>query len=61
MKKEREEAKRNLSALRHAQAPMVRKIKEVDEQLKPIDDQIKSKVKKKEEILLEVLVPVLIF
>ncbi|CAG07476.1 unnamed protein product, partial [Tetraodon nigroviridis] len=43
VKKEREEAKRNLSALRHSQAPMVRKIKELDEQLQPIEDQVKAK------------------
>lgn len=48
MKKEREEAKKDLSALRHSQAPMVRKIKEIDEQLQHIEDQVKSKVKKKE-------------
>lgn len=49
MKKEREEAKKNLSALRHAQAPMVRKIKEIDEQLHPTEDQVKSKVSKNKE------------
>lgn len=46
MKKEREEAKKQLSALKHAQAPMVRKIQQIDEQLKPIETQIKAKVKK---------------
>lgn len=51
VKKEREEAKKNLSALRHSQAPMVRKIKEIDEQLQPIEDQVKSKVKKKSNTL----------
>lgn len=60
MKKEREEAKKNLSALRHSQAPMVRKIKEIDEQLQPIEDQVKSKVKKKV-ILLEVSTQIGIF
>lgn len=46
VKREREEAKRNLSALKHSQAPMIRKINEIKESLQPIDDQIKSKVKK---------------
>lgn len=45
MKKEREEAKKQLSALKHAQAPMLRKIQQIDEQLKPIEAQIKAKVK----------------
>lgn len=46
MKKERDEAKKNLSALKHSQAPMVRKIKEIKEKLQPTEDQVKSKVKK---------------
>lgn len=46
VKKEREEAKKNLSALKHSQAPMIRKINEIKENLQPVDDQIKSKVKK---------------
>lgn len=46
MKKEREEAKRQLSALKQAQAPMLRKIQMIDNQLKPTEAQIKAKVKK---------------
>lgn len=46
MKREREEAKRQLSALRQAQAPMLRKIQEIENQLKPTEAQIKAKVKK---------------
>lgn len=46
MRKERDEAKKQLSALKQAQAPMVRKIQQIDEQLKPIETQIKAKVKK---------------
>lgn len=54
MKREKEEARRNRSALRQSQAPMVRKIKEIDEQLQPTEDQVKFKVKTKKEILLKV-------
>lgn len=44
-KKERDEAKRQLSALKQAQAPMLRKIQQIDTQMKPTDAQIKAKVK----------------
>lgn len=44
VKKEREEAKKNLSSLRRSQAPMVKKIREIEEQQQPLDDQIKAKV-----------------
>uniref|UniRef100_UPI0037E93740 structural maintenance of chromosomes protein 5 n=1 Tax=Semicossyphus pulcher TaxID=241346 RepID=UPI0037E93740 len=43
LKKERDEAKRQLSALRQAQAPMLRKIQQIDTQLKPTEAQIKAK------------------
>uniref|UniRef100_A0A4W6CRY0 Structural maintenance of chromosomes protein 5 n=1 Tax=Lates calcarifer TaxID=8187 RepID=A0A4W6CRY0_LATCA len=43
VKREREEAKRQLSALRQAQAPMLRKIQEIENQLKPTEAQIKAK------------------
>uniref|UniRef100_A0A8C4GZP8 Structural maintenance of chromosomes protein 5 n=1 Tax=Dicentrarchus labrax TaxID=13489 RepID=A0A8C4GZP8_DICLA len=45
VKKERDEAKRQLSALKQAQAPMLRKIQLIDNQLKPTEAQIKAKVK----------------
>uniref|UniRef100_A0A7N6C342 Structural maintenance of chromosomes protein 5 n=1 Tax=Anabas testudineus TaxID=64144 RepID=A0A7N6C342_ANATE len=44
VKKERDEAKRQLSALKQAQTPMLRKIQEIDNQLKPTEAQIKCKV-----------------
>lgn len=47
MKREREEAKRHLSSLKQAQAPMLRKIQLIDNKLKPIEEQIKAKVTKK--------------
>ncbi|CAN9516172.1 unnamed protein product [Ophioblennius macclurei] len=43
VKKERDEAKRHLSALKQVQAPMRRKILDIEEQLKPTEDQIKAK------------------
>uniref|UniRef100_A0A8C4H0B5 Structural maintenance of chromosomes protein 5 n=1 Tax=Dicentrarchus labrax TaxID=13489 RepID=A0A8C4H0B5_DICLA len=43
VKKERDEAKRQLSALKQAQAPMLRKIQLIDNQLKPTEAQIKAK------------------
>ncbi|XP_029012929.1 structural maintenance of chromosomes protein 5 [Betta splendens] len=43
VKKEREEAKRHLSALRQSQAPMLRKIQQIDNQLKPTEAQIRAK------------------
>ncbi|XP_026224608.1 structural maintenance of chromosomes protein 5 [Anabas testudineus] len=43
VKKERDEAKRQLSALKQAQTPMLRKIQEIDNQLKPTEAQIKAK------------------
>nr|XP_020475714.1 structural maintenance of chromosomes protein 5 [Monopterus albus] len=43
VKKEREEAKRHLSALKQAQAPMLRKIHEIENRLKPTEAQIKTK------------------
>lgn len=45
VKKEREEAKKQLSAVRQAQAPMLRKIQQIDDQLKPTEAQMKAKVK----------------
>lgn len=46
MKKERDEAKRQLSSLKQAQTPMLRKIQQIENQLKPTEAQIKAKVKK---------------
>ncbi|XP_047426847.1 structural maintenance of chromosomes protein 5 [Mugil cephalus] len=43
VKKEREEAKKHLSSLKQAQAPMLRKIQLIDNKLKPIEEQIKTK------------------
>lgn len=43
VKKERDDAKRQLAALRQAQTPMLRKIQEIDNQLKPTEAQIKAK------------------
>ncbi|XP_053173495.1 structural maintenance of chromosomes protein 5 [Scomber japonicus] len=43
VKKERDEAKRQLSALKQAQAPMLRKIQLIENQLKPTEAQIKAK------------------
>lgn len=43
---EREEAKRELNALRQSQMPMLRKIQEIDNILKPSEAQIKAKVRK---------------
>ncbi|KAM9751721.1 structural maintenance of chromosomes protein 5 [Menidia menidia] len=43
VKKEREEAKRQLSSLRQTQTPMLRKIQQIDDQLKPTEAQIKAK------------------
>lgn len=43
---EREEAKKQLSALRQAQAPMLKKIQQIDDQLKPTEAQMKAKVTK---------------
>uniref|UniRef100_A0A665U8G5 Structural maintenance of chromosomes protein 5 n=1 Tax=Echeneis naucrates TaxID=173247 RepID=A0A665U8G5_ECHNA len=43
IKRERDEAKRQLAALKQAQAPMLRKIQEIDNQLKPTEAQIKAK------------------
>uniref|UniRef100_A0A668AGF4 Structural maintenance of chromosomes protein 5 n=1 Tax=Myripristis murdjan TaxID=586833 RepID=A0A668AGF4_9TELE len=45
VKKEREEAKQQLSSLRQTQAPMLKKIQAIENQLKPIDAQIKAKVR----------------
>eukprot|EP00064_Thunnus_orientalis_P001859 superscaffoldBa00000128_g1862 len=42
-KKERDEAKRQLSALKQAQAPMLRKIQQIENHLKPTEAQIKAK------------------
>lgn len=47
MKRERDEAKRQLSSLKQAQTPMLRKIQQIDNQLKPTEAQIKAKVKKR--------------
>ncbi|KAM6925073.1 structural maintenance of chromosomes protein 5 [Xenentodon cancila] len=43
VRKERDEAKRQLSGLRQGQAPMLRKIQQIDEQLKPTEAQMKAK------------------
>ncbi|KAM7412011.1 hypothetical protein PAMA_021807 [Pampus argenteus] len=43
VKKARDEAKKQLSALKQAQAPMLRKIQLIDNQLKPTEAQIKTK------------------
>uniref|UniRef100_A0A8C5HES4 Structural maintenance of chromosomes protein 5 n=1 Tax=Gouania willdenowi TaxID=441366 RepID=A0A8C5HES4_GOUWI len=43
VKKEREEAKKRLSVLKQAQAPLIRKIQLIEDQLKPTDAQIKVK------------------
>uniref|UniRef100_A0A3B4FAQ6 Structural maintenance of chromosomes protein 5 n=1 Tax=Pundamilia nyererei TaxID=303518 RepID=A0A3B4FAQ6_9CICH len=44
VKKERDEARKQLSSLKQTQAPMVKKIQQIDEQLKPTEAQIKDKV-----------------
>lgn len=44
MKKERDETKAQLVALKQAKAPIVRKMNQIEEQLKPIEAQIKTKV-----------------
>ncbi|MEQ2303414.1 Structural maintenance of chromosomes protein 5 [Ameca splendens] len=43
VKMEREEAKKQLSALRQAQAPMLKKIQQIDDQLKPTEAQMTAK------------------
>uniref|UniRef100_A0A3Q2E3Q6 Structural maintenance of chromosomes protein 5 n=1 Tax=Cyprinodon variegatus TaxID=28743 RepID=A0A3Q2E3Q6_CYPVA len=43
VKMEREEAKKQLSALRQSQAPMLKKIQQIDDKLKPTEAQLKSK------------------
>uniref|UniRef100_A0A8D3CUC2 Structural maintenance of chromosomes protein 5 n=1 Tax=Scophthalmus maximus TaxID=52904 RepID=A0A8D3CUC2_SCOMX len=43
LKRERDEAKKQLSALRQAQSPMLKKIQQIDNHLKPTDAQIKAK------------------
>uniref|UniRef100_A0A7N8Y246 Structural maintenance of chromosomes protein 5 n=1 Tax=Mastacembelus armatus TaxID=205130 RepID=A0A7N8Y246_9TELE len=43
VKKEREDAKNQLIALKQAQAPMLNKIQEIDNRLKPTEAQIKAK------------------
>ncbi|XP_008411755.1 structural maintenance of chromosomes protein 5 isoform X1 [Poecilia reticulata] len=43
VKMEREEAKKHLSALRQAQAPMLKKIQQIDDHLKPNEAQMKAK------------------
>ncbi|XP_013875182.1 structural maintenance of chromosomes protein 5 [Austrofundulus limnaeus] len=43
VKREREDAKRQLSAMRQAQAPMLAKIQQIDDQLKPTEAQMKAK------------------
>uniref|UniRef100_A0AAX7SEI5 Structural maintenance of chromosomes protein 5 n=1 Tax=Astatotilapia calliptera TaxID=8154 RepID=A0AAX7SEI5_ASTCA len=43
VKKERDEARKQLSSLKQTQAPMVKKIQQIDEQLKPTEAQIKDK------------------
>lgn len=45
VKREREDAKRQLSALKQAQAPMLAKIQQIEDQLKPTEAQMKAKVK----------------
>uniref|UniRef100_A0A8C7ZG07 Structural maintenance of chromosomes protein 5 n=1 Tax=Oryzias sinensis TaxID=183150 RepID=A0A8C7ZG07_9TELE len=53
VRREREETKRQLSALRQAQTPMLRKIQEIDDQLKPTEAQMKTKVERRCCILLK--------
>ncbi|KAG7521029.1 structural maintenance of chromosomes protein 5 [Solea senegalensis] len=43
VKRERDEARRQLLTLRQAQAPMMRKLQQIDEQLKPAEAQMKAK------------------
>ncbi|XP_068188247.1 structural maintenance of chromosomes protein 5 [Antennarius striatus] len=43
VKKERDEAKKHLLTLKQAQAPMLRKIQRIDEQLKPTEAQMEAK------------------
>uniref|UniRef100_A0A8C6Q076 Structural maintenance of chromosomes protein 5 n=1 Tax=Nothobranchius furzeri TaxID=105023 RepID=A0A8C6Q076_NOTFU len=43
VKKEREEAKKQLLTLKQAQAPMLKKIQQIDEKLKPIEAEMKAK------------------
>lgn len=45
LKRERDEAKRQLNALKQAQAPMRNRIQQIESQLKPIEAQIKTKVR----------------
>lgn len=47
MKKERDETKKQLSGLKQTQAPMLKKIQQIDERLKPTEAQIKAKVMEK--------------
>uniref|UniRef100_A0A1A8QLH6 Structural maintenance of chromosomes protein 5 n=1 Tax=Nothobranchius rachovii TaxID=451742 RepID=A0A1A8QLH6_9TELE len=43
VKKEREEAKKQLLTLKQAQAPMLKKIQQIDEKLKPIEAEMRAK------------------
>ncbi|XP_067114243.1 structural maintenance of chromosomes protein 5 [Osmerus mordax] len=43
VKKEREEAKQKLRSLKEQQAPMLRKVQNIDSRLKPIENQMKEK------------------
>ncbi|CDQ80359.1 unnamed protein product [Oncorhynchus mykiss] len=43
VKKEREDAKKQLKTVRESQAPMLKKIQHIDSQLRPIENQMKDK------------------
>uniref|UniRef100_A0A4W5NZ89 Structural maintenance of chromosomes protein 5 n=1 Tax=Hucho hucho TaxID=62062 RepID=A0A4W5NZ89_9TELE len=45
VKKEREDAKKQLKTVREAQFPMLKKIQHIDSQLRPIENQMKDKVR----------------
>ena len=45
VKKSREDAKKQLKTVRESQAPMLKKIQHIDSQLRPIENQMKDKVR----------------
>uniref|UniRef100_A0A8C8F1W6 Structural maintenance of chromosomes protein 5 n=1 Tax=Oncorhynchus tshawytscha TaxID=74940 RepID=A0A8C8F1W6_ONCTS len=51
VKKEREDANKQLKTVRESQAPMLKKIQHIDSQLRPIENQMKDKVRQKRDHL----------
>uniref|UniRef100_A0A8C8F0V2 Structural maintenance of chromosomes protein 5 n=1 Tax=Oncorhynchus tshawytscha TaxID=74940 RepID=A0A8C8F0V2_ONCTS len=47
VKKEREDANKQLKTVRESQAPMLKKIQHIDSQLRPIENQMKDKVRQR--------------